>query len=54
MNKLFNTQKEIVQQKSYTHTLQVLAEQIQVVFYDVTTIYFKLDQEDEPRKTGFS
>jgi len=54
MDKLYNTQKEIVQQISYTHTLQVLAELIQVVFYDVTTIYFEVDQEDELRKTGFS
>jgi transposase len=25
-----------------------------VVFYDVTTLYFEIDQEDELRKTGFS
>ena len=25
-----------------------------MVFYDVTTLYFKIDQEDDFRKTGFS
>lgn len=25
-----------------------------MVFYDVTTLYFEIDQEDELRKTGFS
>ncbi len=25
-----------------------------VVFYDVTTLYFEIDQKDELRKTGFS
>ena len=27
---------------------------ISVVFYDVTTLYFEIDQEDDLRKTGFS
>lgn len=25
-----------------------------MVFYDVTTLYFEIDDEDELRKTGFS
>lgn len=54
MDKLYNTQKEKVQQISYDHTLQVLPNGIKVVFYDVTTIYFETDYEDEFRKTGFS
>lgn len=54
MDKLYNTQKELVQQISYEHTLSVLANGIQVVFYDVTTIYFEADYEDDLRKTGFS
>jgi transposase len=54
MDKLYNKQKELVQQISYEHTLKVLAEQTHVVFYDVTTLYFEIDREDALRKTGFS
>lgn len=54
MDKLHSSQKELVQQISYQHTFRVLNNEIQVVFYDVTTLYFEIDQEDELRKTGFS
>ena len=54
LDKLYNTQKEIVQKISYQHTLKVLNNQISVVFYDVTTLYFEIDKEDEFRKNGFS
>ena len=54
MDKLYSTQKELVQQISYHHTLKVLKEGIQAVFYDVTTLYFEIEREDELRKTGFS
>jgi transposase len=54
MDKLHSSQKELVQQISYEHTKQILGGQINVVFYDVTTLYFEIDQEDELRKTGFS
>jgi len=54
LDKLNNTQKEAIQQISFNHTLQVLGGFIQMVFYDVTTIYFEAESEDELRKTGFS
>lgn len=54
MDKLYNSKKELVQQISFEHTRTILGEQISVVFYDVTTIYFEIDNEDELRKTGFS
>lgn len=54
MDKLNTTQKTHVQQISYDHTLKVLGGEMHVVFYDVTTLYFEIDQEDELRKTGFS
>jgi transposase len=54
LDKLYNTQKEIVQQISYAHTLQVLGSVPQIVFYDVTTLYFEIEREDDLRKTGFS
>lgn len=54
LDKLHNTQKELVQQISYRHTLKVLDGNISIVFYDVTTLYFEIESEDEIRKTGFS
>jgi len=54
LDKLYNTQKEQVQQVSFNHTKSVLGNEISVVFYDVTTIYFEVDNEDDLRKTGFS
>lgn len=54
MDKLYNTQKEKVQQISYQHTRGILADDIRMVFYDVTTLYFEIEKEDNLRKTGFS
>jgi transposase len=54
LDKLYLEQKEVIQQISYQHTLKVLNGIITVVFYDVTTIYFQIDDEDEIRKRGFS
>ena len=54
LDKLYNTQKEKVQKISYEHTLKLLNNKLCVVFYDVTTLYFEIDEEDELRKTGFS
>ncbi len=54
MDKLYEEQKELIQQISYKHTLATLGNQISVVFYDVTTLYFQIDNEDETRKRGFS
>ncbi|MBK5209217.1 MAG: hypothetical protein JJE44_06905 [Flavobacteriaceae bacterium] len=53
MDKLHGTQKELVE-ISYTHSKQVLSDNLQVVFYEVTTIYFEVDNQDERRKAGFS
>lgn len=54
LDKLNSKQKQQVQQISYQHTLQVLNNKMSLVFYDVTTLYFEIEQEDELRKTGFS
>ncbi|MDT0648473.1 IS1634 family transposase, partial [Zunongwangia sp. F260] len=54
LDKLHDKQKELAQQISYEHTRKILNQDISVVFYDVTTLYFEIDQEDELRKTGFS
>lgn len=54
MDRLYDSQKEKIQQISYEHTRSILGGDIKLVFYDVTTIYFEIDNEDELRKTGFS
>ncbi|WP_268036306.1 IS1634 family transposase [Algoriphagus sp. PAP.12] len=54
MDKLYNNYKEIIQLISFEHTKKILGGTINIVFYDVTTLYFEVDQEDELRKTGFS
>ncbi len=54
MDKLYNKQKDLVQEISYVHSVKVLQKKIQVVFYDVTTLYFEIETPDELRKAGFS
>lgn len=54
LDKLHKTQKRTVQKISYEHTLKILDNKITIVFYDVTTLYFEIKEEDELRKPGFS
>ncbi len=54
LDKLYKKQKESVQKISYNHTLKILDNTINIVFYDVTTMYFEIEAEDELRKPGFS
>lgn len=54
LDKLHKNQKNAIQQISYQHTLTILGGTISVVFYDVTTLYFQIDDEDTIRKRGFS
>ena len=54
LDKLHKSQKELVQQISYSHTVKILQGDPQIVFYDVTTVYFEIEREDELRTTGFS
>lgn len=54
LDKLYNKQKQSIQQISYDHTKRILGGEINVMFYDVTTLYFEAEQEDLLRKTGFS
>lgn len=42
LDKLYNHQKKLVQQISYSHTRMILNGEINVVFYDVTTVYFEI------------
>jgi transposase len=54
LDKLNDTQKDIIQQISVEHTRKILGGRISLVFYDVTTVYFETDFGDDLRKTGFS
>src|SRR4030042_6515036 len=46
--------KEQVEQIAFNHTKKVLENKISIVFYDMTTIYFESDEEDDLRVRGFS
>ncbi len=54
LDKLSDGEHQKVQRISVEHTKEILGGQIGVMFYDVTTLYFESDHEDELRKTGFS
>ncbi|KAA6330918.1 hypothetical protein EZS27_020427 [termite gut metagenome] len=54
LDKLHDTQNDTVHQISVEHTRKILGGKIELVFYDVTTLYFETDHSDEWRKTGFS
>lgn len=54
LDKLSKELKEQVQQIAYRYTLQLLNNHISIVFYDMTTLYFEVSDEDDLRKTGFS
>ena len=54
LDKLSSSHKDLVQDISVRHTMEVLGGHIGVMFYDVTTLYFETDRQDDLRKTGFS
>jgi len=54
LDKLNDKLKPQVEQIAFAHTMRVLNDNISVVFYDMTTLYFEASDEDDLRKTGFS
>jgi hypothetical protein len=54
LDKLTKKYKETVERIAYEHTKQTLGGTISVVFYDMTTLYFEAEDEDDLRKIGFS
>lgn len=54
LDKLNDKYKETVQKIAYEHTKQALGGSVSVVFYDMTTLYFEAEDEDDLRKIGFS
>ncbi|MFH1347607.1 MAG: IS1634 family transposase [Candidatus Margulisiibacteriota bacterium] len=53
LDKLCDKYKETVERVAYEYTKRTL-KGISVVFYDVTTLYFEAEDEDDLRKIGFS
>ncbi len=54
LDKLNNQLKDKIEQIAYAHTLKILKGNINIVFYDMTTLYFEASDEDDLRKIGFS
>lgn len=54
LDKLYNTQQEIAQRISVHHTFSVLGGRVEILFYDVTSLYFESFHEDSLRMPGFS
>lgn len=54
MDKLYNTQQDLVQEISVEHTRKILGGNIGIVFYDCTTIYFESFVRDKLCEPGFS
>ena len=53
LDKLRDKHKETVERVAYEYTKRTL-KSLSVVFYDVTTLYFEAEDEDDLRKIGFS
>lgn len=54
LDRLNSKYKEQVEKISFAYTKRILKDEISVVFYDMTTLYFEASDEDDLRKTGFS
>jgi transposase, IS4 family len=53
LDKLYNTQQETAQRISVEHTFSVLVGRIEMLFYDVTSLYFESLREDVLHSLGF-
>ena len=53
LDRLNERHKSIVEQVAYENTKKVLKD-VSVVFYDMTTLYFEAEDEDDLRKIGYS
>ncbi len=54
LDKLSDGQHDLIRDINVSHIREILGGYIGVLFYDVTTLYFEADYEDDLRKTGFS
>ena len=54
LDKLGDIQHRLVQEINVRHTLELFGGNIGLLFYDVTTLYFEADREEDLRRTEFS
>ncbi|MBN2857333.1 MAG: IS1634 family transposase, partial [Candidatus Delongbacteria bacterium] len=54
LDKLSSSLKERVEEISFEHTKRSLGGDLSLVFYDMTTLYFEAEDEDDIRRRGFS
>ena len=54
LDKLSDSLKREVEDISFAYTKRILQDDLGVVFYDMTTLYFESSDEDDLRKTGYS
>ena len=54
LDELHNSYKDNVERIAYEYSKSRLGGSISVVFYDMTTLYFEAEDEDDLRKIGFS
>ena len=54
LDKLRRDYKEKAERIAYEHTRKILMNKVGLVFYDMTTLYFEVEYEDDFRKMGFS
>lgn len=54
LDKLNSKLKDRIEQITFKYTKRILGDNISVVFYDMTTLYFEASDEDDLRRTGFS
>ena len=54
LDRLNSELKMQVEQIAFVHTKKILNNDLSIVFYDMTTLYFEASDEDDLRKTGFS
>ena len=54
LDRLHKEQIGLIEQISYRHAIKEMQADVSIVFYDVTTLYFEAEDEDDLRKSGFS
>jgi transposase len=54
LDRLHKEQMSLVEQISYHYAMKEVKAEVSIVFYDVTTLYFEAEDEDDLRKAGFS
>jgi len=54
LDKLHKEDMKLIQKISYNYIKEISEKELTIVFYDVTTLYFEIEEEDGLRKLGYS